>query len=85
MGRASVTNVLSEGEALAYAQAWAADRRSSLTVDEHADEFYGYYTFHTLRDGEIEGMLSLHGTSGNVWYHSWHGDFVAILEGGDNH
>lgn len=85
MGRASVTNALSEAEALAYAQAWAEDERRSLTVDEHADEFYGYYTFHTLRDGEIEGMLSVHGTSGDVWYHSWHGDFIAMLEGEEDH
>ena len=31
-----------------------------------------------LKDGEIEGMLSVHGSSGDVWYHSWHGDFVAM-------
>ena len=43
-----------------------------------ADSFYGYYTLHFLKDGEIEGMLSVHGSSGDVWYHSWHGGFIAM-------
>lgn len=46
-----------------------------LEVDE-PDRFYGYYTLHTLRDGEIEGMLSVNGFTGEVWYHAWHGPFV---------
>ena len=46
-----------------------------------ADTFYGYYTLHFLQDGEIEGMLSVHGSTGDVWYHSWHGDFVTTAEG----
>lgn len=42
------------------------------------DRFYGYYTLHTLRQGEIEGMLSVNGFSGEVWYHVWHGPFVRM-------
>jgi hypothetical protein len=84
MGQAGVTNRLSEDEALAYARAWAERERPPLSVDEHGDEFYGYYTFHTVRDGEIEGMLSVHGSSGDVWYHSWHGDFIAMLSADDH-
>jgi hypothetical protein len=45
-----------------------------------ADEFYGYYTLRFLQDGEIEGMLSVDGSGGDVWYHSWHGDFAAMTE-----
>ncbi len=45
------------------------------------DRFYGYYTLHTLRDGEIEGMLSVNGYTGEVWYHAWHGPFIQIQEG----
>jgi len=40
------------------------------------DRFYGYYTLHTLRDGQIEGMLSVNGSTGEIWYHAWHGPFV---------
>ncbi|MCL5959190.1 MAG: hypothetical protein M1358_07700 [Chloroflexi bacterium] len=50
-----------------------------LDVDE-PDEFYGYYTLHTLRDGEIEGMLSVNGYSGEIWYHTWHGPFIQMAK-----
>lgn len=46
-----------------------------------AEEFYGYYTLHTEKDGEIMGMLSVNGYSGEVWYHSWHGPFIAMEAG----
>ena len=74
-------NVLSEDEAVEIAQRWLNDNRSDLTADTHADAFYGYYTLHTLEaDGEIAGMLSVHGDTGQVWYHTWHGDFLQMAE-----
>ncbi len=30
-------------------------------------------------------MLSVNGYSGEVWYHNWHGPFVAMDEGEDSH
>ncbi len=51
-------------------RAWAEDPKA----------FYGYYTLHVLRDGEITGMLSVHGQSGWVWPHTWHGAFIQELE-----
>jgi hypothetical protein len=50
-----------------------------LTVSE-TDAFYGYYTIHTLKNGKIEGMISIHGYTGAVWYHSWHGSFLSMKE-----
>jgi len=47
---------------------------------EDPDVFYGYYTFHVLKDGKIYGMLSVNGYTGQVWYHSWHGAFIAMKE-----
>ncbi len=44
------------------------------------DAFYGYYTLHTLRNGQIEGMLSVNGYRGGVWYHDWHGPFTGMEE-----
>jgi len=79
-GLTSETNSLSEAEALASAQHWLDAYRPGVTTEEHADPFYGYYTIHTMIDGEIEGMLSVHGSTGRVWYHSWHGDFVQMME-----
>lgn len=45
-----------------------------------ADTFYGYYTLHTLKDGKVEGMLSVNGYTGAVWYHTWHGTFINTKE-----
>ena len=42
--------------------------------------FYGYYTLHTTRNGEIFGMLSVNAFTGQVWYHNWHGDYINSIE-----
>ena len=55
-------------------------RVSPGTEAGKAERFYGYYTLHTEKDGEITGMLSVNGYSGEVWYHSWHGPFIAMEE-----
>jgi hypothetical protein len=55
-------------------------RVSPGTRAEEAERFYGYYTLHTEKEGEITGMLSVNGYSGEVWYHSWHGPFIAMEE-----
>ena len=47
---------------------------------EEADTFYGYYTIHILKEGKIYGMLSVNGYTGQVWYHSWHGQFLNMKE-----
>ena len=55
--------------------------RNSLGTDtETPDQFYGYYTQHTLQNGEVNGMLSVNGYTGAVWYHNWHGPFIAMEE-----
>jgi hypothetical protein len=42
------------------------------------DTYPGYYTMETTTDtGTINGMLSVNSTTGEVWYHSWHGRFIA--------
>ena len=79
-GYATDEMTLSPEEAQEVAQRWLDANLSGRTAGE-ADAFYGYYTLHFLNDGEIEGMLSVHGSSGDVWYHSWHGDFVTMIDG----
>ena len=49
-------------------------------VAEDPHPFYGYYTLHFTKDGEISGMLSVNGYSGAVWYHSWHGAYIQSRE-----
>jgi len=89
-GRASVDsarerNTIPQDEAGTIAQRWLDVNRPGVTVEAHAEPFYGYYTLHTKEDGRIEGMLSVHGETGQVWYHTWHGAFVQMIEHDDNH
>jgi len=67
---------LSPEAARGVATEWPDANRPG-TVPGDADPFYGYYTFHYLRDGEIEGMFSVHGDTGEVWFHDWHGELLA--------
>ncbi len=71
---------ISEARAMELAQGFLDVRYSGAEADD-PHPFYGYYTIHTTMDGEIFGMLSVNAFSGQVWYHSWHGDFVGMTEG----
>ncbi len=65
--------------AKALAQLFLDANLPGATVGE-TDTFYGYYTLHTLQDGQIEGMLSVNGYKGGGWYHDWHGPFIGMEE-----
>ncbi len=69
---------LAPEEAEQAAQRWLDANLPGRTSGE-ADPFYGYYTLHYLKNGEVEGMLSVHGSTGDVWHHSWHGGFIAMI------
>jgi hypothetical protein len=77
-GYATGEVTLSAEDAETVAQRWLDANLPGHSAGE-ADPFYGYYTLHFLKDGELEGMLSVHGSTGDIWYHSWHGDFVAMV------
>ena len=66
-------------QAVAAADRWLAKRDPSLSVPV-ADAFPGYYTMEIKRHGKIVGMLSINASSGAIWNHWWHGDFVAVSE-----
>jgi hypothetical protein len=80
MGIQSSENTISEEKALELAQLWLDRNQPGVTTEGHADPFHGYYTIHTMKDGQIEGMLSVHGRTGQVWYHNWHGPFIQMIE-----
>ena len=72
-----ITMDISEDEAVGLAERYLA---KTNTGDE-VEKFYGYYTIHTLtEDGDIAGMLSVNGFTGDVWYHNWHGIFIDMTE-----
>lgn len=73
--------LLSPEDARARAQSWLDQNLSGVQAhSDDVDPFDGYYTLHVWKDGRIYGMLSVHGETGQVWYHSWHGGFIAMLE-----
>lgn len=67
-------------EAIEIAQEYLDRILPGLVADEHADPFYGYYTIHSLSEGNVVGMLSVNGTSGAVFLHTWHGTLLEMSE-----
>jgi hypothetical protein len=76
---------ISEEEALEIANEYLSRNGSGLIAEGHPDRFYGYYTIHTEKDGEIVGMLSVNGLDGEVFLHTWHGEFIEMTEHDDEH
>jgi hypothetical protein len=62
------------------AQGWLDRYLPGTSAAEKADAFYGYYTIHILEEDQVYGMLSVNSSSGDVWYHDWHGNFIGIKE-----
>jgi hypothetical protein len=66
-------------EAMGIAQKFLDTAYPGAEVDD-PHRFYGYYTIHSTRDGEIFGMLSVNAFTGQVWYHNWHGEYISSIE-----
>jgi len=70
---------ITEEEAKSIAQKYLDNYFPGSIIMEET-KFYGYYTFDFGRNGEIYGMFSVNGYTGEVWYHEWHGKFIAMRE-----
>jgi len=70
---------ISAQEASIYAQRWL-DRNVPGSNVEEPETFYGYYTTDVSKNGQIFGMLSVNGYTGEVWYHTWHGQFIKMIK-----
>lgn len=77
--QASSTMTVSEDQAQQLAQDYLNSNFKNAKT-EMTTQFYGYYTFDFTVDGNISGMLSVNGYTGQVWYHSWHGVFIQEVE-----
>lgn len=73
-------NALSLKEAAAAAQQALDEQVPGAVLEEHGIDFYGYFSFDYSLDGEIAGMLSVNGSDGRVWLHTWHGVFIGEKE-----
>ena len=71
---------VSPDEAVETAQRYLDRYLAGAQVEDEVDAFHGYYTLHILRDGQTVGMLSVNGYTGQVFPHTWHGDFLEMSE-----
>ncbi len=69
------TMTVTKDRALQLGQAYLDVNLEGAKVED-ATQFYGYYTIDYTVNGKIAGMLSVNGYTGQVWYHSWHGNFI---------
>jgi len=76
---------ISGEDAIRIANEYLRGNKSGLTASSDADPFYGYYTIHTLKDDHVDGMLSVNGYDGEIFLHTWHGDFIEMTGHADNH
>jgi hypothetical protein len=82
-GADGVEMTISSEQARESAQQVLDNTYSGLTAASEGDTFYGYYTFEVLKGDTVAGMLSVNGYNGQVWFHQWHGDFIAEAESAD--
>ena len=59
------------------AQKWLDANQPGAKLADDEMQFPGYYTMDFLKDGKTSGMLSVNGYTGQVWFHTWHGNFIS--------
>lgn len=64
-------------KARAVATTWLAANRAGTTISG-IDAYPGYFTLDLKRNGVVSGMMSVSSSTGAVWYHAWHGAFIAM-------
>ncbi len=70
---------VSEAQARGIAAAWLRTNRPGESVSSVL-ALPGYYTLDTQVAGRPVAMLSVNAVTGVVWYHTWHGGFIAEEE-----
>lgn len=79
-GPSSATMTVTADQAVKIAQQYLDQQFPGSLASKTPDPFYGYYTIEISKDGRLTGMLSVNGFSGQVFFHSWHGNFIEISE-----
>ena len=59
------------------AASWLATNQAGTTIAS-IDAYPGYFTIDLQRGGKVTGMMSVNSATGAVWYHTWHGAFIAM-------
>lgn len=80
MGGGTGDSTLTAKEARQLAQQALDANRPGAVIEGEGTSLYGYYTFDYKINNQIAGMLSVNGLTGDVWPHTWHGDFISEEE-----
>lgn len=72
----STASAIPADRAATIANQWLQANAPGETVSS-TDLFPGHFTMDTVSGGNTVGMLSVNATTGAVWYHMWHGTFIA--------
>ena len=71
---------VSAEDAVQVAQSYLDTYYPGVDVSDEITAFYGYYTLDIERDGKIIGMLSVNGFTRQIFPHTWHGEFIEMVE-----
>ena len=75
-GQGTTSTTVTSDQARSIAQQWLDANRPGQTA-QAPDAYPGYYTMETTTSGKTIGMLSVNATTATIWYHTWHGGFIA--------
>ncbi len=78
-GTPTTTMTVTASQATTDAQTYLNSNISSATTGD-VNTFYGYSTIEVLNGSTTYGMLSVNGYTGQVWFHTWHGNFISELQ-----
>lgn len=78
--RALGENSITLEQARSFAQKVVDVQIPTAEVEVNGLNFYGYYTIDFKFNNVIAGMLSVNGFNGQVWLHTWHGQFITEKE-----
>jgi len=68
---------VSADQARRIADGWLRTNQPGQSTVADVKAFPGYYTIDTETNGNTVGMMSVNALTGAVWYHTWHGTFIA--------
>jgi hypothetical protein len=68
---------ITQEQAIQFAQAYLDQFVPGATAATDPLAFYGYYTLDFEKNGQMIGMLSVNGFTGQVFPHTWHNLFIS--------
>jgi len=73
----SSAGLVNSTRARGIAASWLTANGPGTTI-KSIDAYPGYFTLDLQRNGVVSGMMSVNSSTGAVWYHTWHGAFIAM-------